>query len=114
MVETTETKQVCRAVSTLLYPALDFGIKPCGSYTREDFEQVLSRSAFDHEFANTGGKTVQLGRSEPVEITSTARNPLAKSLLYHLRHIDADRLFQALRSLRLLPSRVDVAIDLQE
>lgn len=37
MVETTEAKQVCRAASTVVYPALDFGIKPCGSYTREDF-----------------------------------------------------------------------------
>jgi hypothetical protein len=125
MVDTTEAKQVCRAASTLIYPALDFGIKPCGTYTREDFEQVLSRIAFDQEFANTGGKTVQLDRSEPVDVTSTARNPLAKSLLYHLRHLDADaielgvdgvrdRLFQTLRSLRLLPSRVDVAIDLHE
>jgi hypothetical protein len=114
MVDTTEAKQVCRAASTLIYPALDFGIKPCGTYTREDFEQVLSRIAFDQEFANTGGKTVQLDR-----------NPLAKSLLYHLRHLDADaidaqfdgvrdRLFQVLRSRRLLPSRVEVAIDLHE
>ena len=125
MVDTTEAKQVCRAASPLVYPALDFDIKPCGTYTREDFEQVLSRIAFDQEFANTGGKTVQLDRSEPVDVTSTARNPLAKSLLYHLRHLDADtidahfdavrdRLFQVLRSLRLLPARVDVAIDLHE
>jgi len=69
MVETTGEKQVCRAASTLVYPALDFGIKPCGTYTREDFEQVLSRIAFDHEFANTGGKTIQLERSEPVDVT---------------------------------------------
>ena len=62
MVDTIEAKQVCRAASTLLYPALYFGIKPCGTYTREDFEQVLSRIAFDQEFANTGGKTVQLRR----------------------------------------------------
>jgi hypothetical protein len=87
--------------------------------------EVISRIAFDQEFANTGDKTVQLDQSEPVDVTSTARNPLAKALLYHLRHLDADaidaqfdgvrdRLFQVLRSLRLLPSRVDVAIDLHE
>ncbi|QOS13510.1 ISH7-type transposase ISHgi17 (plasmid) [Haloferax gibbonsii] len=125
MVSTAEAKQVCRAASTLLYPALDFGIKPCGTYTREDFLEVLSRIAFDHEFANTGGKTVQLARSEPVDVTSTARNLLAKSLLYHLRNLDTavidtqfdgvrDRLFQVLRARRLLPPRVDVAIDLHE
>jgi hypothetical protein len=125
MVETTEAKQVCRAASTLVYPALDFGIKPCGTYTRADFEQILSRIAFNQEFANTGGKTVQLDRSEPVDVTSTARNPLAKSLLYHLRHLDTDvidtrfdgirdRLFHVLGSRRLLPPRVDVAIDLHE
>jgi hypothetical protein len=125
MVETAEAKQVCRAASTLLYPELDFNVKPCGEYTREDFEKILSRIAFDQEFANTGGKTLQLDRDEPVDVTSTARNSLAKSLLYHLRNlstdaIDAqfdgvrDRLFEVLRSQRRLPAFVDVAIDLHE
>ena len=62
MVETTEAKQVCRAASTVLYPQLDFGVKQCGKYTREDFERILSRIAFDQEFANAGGKTLQLDR----------------------------------------------------
>ncbi|SEP12015.1 hypothetical protein SAMN04487948_1159 [Halogranum amylolyticum] len=125
MVDTTEAKQVCRAASTLVYPVLEFGVKPCGTYTREDFLEVLSWIAFNQQFANIGGKTVQLDRSEPVDVTSTARNPLAKSLLYHLRHLEADaietqfdgvrdRLFHVLRSRRLLPSHVDVAIDLHE
>lgn len=65
MVETGEAKQVCRAASTLVYPALSFDIKPCGSYTREDFQKVLSRIAFEQEFANTGGKTCQLDHGEP-------------------------------------------------
>jgi len=38
MVETAEAKQVCRAASTLLYPELDFDVKQCGKYTREDFD----------------------------------------------------------------------------
>ncbi|MFC6765493.1 hypothetical protein [Natrinema soli] len=86
-------------------------------YTREDFLEVLSRIAFEQEFANTGGKTHQLNQGKPVDVTSTARNPLAKSLLYHLRNLDADAiddLFEVLRKRRLLPSCVDVAIDLQE
>ncbi len=78
MVETAEAKQVCRAASTLVYPALDFDRKPCGTYTREDFEQVLSRIAFDQEFANTGGKTVQLDRSEPVDIYCEGRGLRSK------------------------------------
>ena len=32
MVETTEAKQVRRAASTIVYPALGFEINPCGSY----------------------------------------------------------------------------------
>jgi len=125
MVETAEAKQVCRAASSLLYPELEFDVKQCGKYTREDFLEILSRIAFDQEFANTGGKTLQLDRDEQVDITSIARNPLAKSLLYHLRNlstdaIDAqfdgvrDRLFEVLRSQRQLPAAVDVAIDLHE
>jgi len=90
MVETTEAKQVCRASSTVLFPELDFDVKQCGEYTREDFVEILSRIAFDHEFANTGGKTLQLDRDEQVDVTSTARNPLAKSLLYHLRNLSTD------------------------
>ena len=125
MVETTEAKQVCRATSTLLFPELDFDVKQCGEYTREDFTEILSRIAFDQEFANTGGKTLQLDRDEQVDVTSTARNPLAKSLLYHLRNLSTDaiddqfdgvrdRLFEVLRSQRRLPAFVDVAIDLHE
>src|SRR6056297_4206098 len=125
MVKTTEAKQVSQAASALFYPELDFEIKPCGMYTREDFLEVLSRIAFEQEFANTGGKTHQLNQDKPVDVTSTARNPLAKSLLYHLRNLDADaiddqfdgvrdNLFEVLRKRRLLPSCVDVAIDLHE
>ena len=36
MVGTAEAKQVSRAASTLLFPGLEFGVKPCGKYTRED------------------------------------------------------------------------------
>ena len=43
MVETAEAKQVCNAASTLLFPELDFGVKQCGKYTREDFLEILSR-----------------------------------------------------------------------
>jgi len=125
MVETTEAKQVCRAASTVVYPALDFGIKPCGSYTREDFLEVLSRVAFEQEFATTAGKTCQLDHGESVDVTSTARNGLAKSLLYHLRNLETgaiddqfdgvrDDLFEILRKQRLMPNCVDVAIDLHE
>ncbi len=57
---------------------------------REDFEKLLSRVAFEQEFANTAGKTCQLDDGEPVDVTSTARNALAKSLLYHLRNLEAD------------------------
>ena len=64
MVETAEAKQVCRAASMVLFPKLEFGVKQCGKYTREDFLEILSRIAFDQEFANTGGKTLQLDREQ--------------------------------------------------
>jgi hypothetical protein len=125
MVETGEAKQVCRAASTLLFPELEFDVKPCGKYTKADFLEILSRIAFDQEFANTGGKTLQLDRDEHVDVTSTARNSLAKSVLYHLRNLSTDAinaqfdgvrnsLFEVLRSQRRLPAHVDVAIDLHE
>ena len=78
MVQTVEAKQVRRAASTVLFPELEFGVKPCGKYTREDLSEILSRIAFDQELANTGGKTLQLDRDEHVDITATARNSLAK------------------------------------
>lgn len=125
MVETAEAKQVCRSVSSVVYPELNFDVKPWGTYTREEFLDLLSQIAFDQEFANTGGKTQQLDQGEPVDVTSTARNRLAKSFLYHLRNLSADaidaqfdgvrdRLFTILRKRRVLPDRVDVAIDLHE
>ena len=41
MVDVDEAKQVCRAASSVVYPELDFGIKPCRSYTREEDEHRL-------------------------------------------------------------------------
>jgi len=60
-----------------------------------------------------------------VDVTSTTRNPLAKSLLYHLRNLSTDaiddrfdgvrqQVFEVLRSQRRLPAFVNVAIDLHE
>jgi hypothetical protein len=45
-VQTAEAKQVCRAISAVLFPALEFGVKPYGKYTREDFQEILPRVAF--------------------------------------------------------------------
>lgn len=73
MVQTTEAKQDCRAASTVLFPALEFGVKPCGEYTRENFREILSQIAFEQEFANTGGKPLQLDRDELIDITAAAR-----------------------------------------
>ena len=58
MVQTAEVKQVCRAASTLLFPELHFGVKSCGEYTREDFSEILSRIACDHEFGNRRSRTL--------------------------------------------------------
>jgi hypothetical protein len=125
MIKTIEAKQVSWAAASLLYPKLDFDIKPCGTYTREDFEKVLSRIAFEQEFANTGGKTCQLNRDDPTDGLLPTRNSLAKSLLYHLRQLEQDaidtqfdgvrtRLIQHAREQRLLPDLVDVAIDIHD
>ena len=85
MVQTTEAKQVCRAASTVLFPKLEFGVKPCGKYTKEDVLEILSPIVFDQEFANTGEKTLQLDRDEHVGITAVARNSLGElpTLLAH-------------------------------
>lgn len=90
MVETTEATQVTRAASSLLFPKLEFGIAANGTYPSEDFQRVLARIAFDSEFANTGAKAYQLARGDDIAIDATARNPLARALLYHLRGLDAD------------------------
>lgn len=116
MVDTTEAKCVCGAGLILVYSTLGLRVKPCEICMREDFEQVSSGTAFDEEFANTDGKTVQLDRRVLVNVTSMTRNQFGKPLLYHLRHLDADaidaqfngvrdRYFQVLCSLWLpLPS----------
>ena len=71
MVETAEAKQVCRGGFTVVYPALDFDINPCGGYTGADFEKRLSRVAFEQEFANTTGKPANSMTASP----STSSDP---------------------------------------
>ncbi len=41
----------------MLYPELDFGIKPYGSHTRAEFLDPLLQLVFEQEFANAGEKT---------------------------------------------------------
>ena len=101
-----------RAASSLLFPELEFGIAANGTYPSEDFQQVLARIAFDNEFANTGAKAYQLACGDDITIDTTARNPLARALLYHLRGLDAI-LEEAARN-RVFTRPVDVAIDVHD
>jgi len=56
MVQTTEAKPVYHVASTLLFPELEFDVKQCGKYTREDFKKIQSPIAFNEEFVDTGGR----------------------------------------------------------
>ena len=125
MVDATEAKQVTSAASSLLFPEIELGVASNATYTREDFEPVLSRIAFDNEFANAGAKAYQCARGDDVSLETTARNPLARALLYNLRDIDADGIdaqFDAVREemfthaarTRVFEQPVDVAIDIHD
>ena len=84
MVDSTEAKQVTSAASSLLFPEIEIGVASNATFTREDFDPVLSRIAFDNEFANAGAKAYQTARGDDVAIETTARNPLARALPYNL------------------------------
>lgn len=125
MVDASEAEQVTSAASSLLLPEIDFGVGANATYTREDFEPVLSRIAFDNEFANAGAKAYQVARGDDVDLNTTARNPLARALLYNLRDLDADGIddqFDAVRETvlthaaheRVFQNAVDVAIDVHD
>ena len=123
MVTTAEARQFCRAAGSLLYPLLDFGAKPNGTYPNEDFARVLTRSAFEQEFANTSGRHLQFARGDALDFED--RSPLAKSLLYNLGTmktdaIDAqfdgvhDQLVAQTQKARQFPTIVEAAVDLHE
>ena len=125
MVDATEAQQLTSAAASLLFPALEWGVAPNATYTRADFEPVLSQIAFDNEFANAGAKAYQCTRGEDVALETEARNLLARALLYNLRELDAasiDEQFAAVREaifthagrLRGFEKPVDVAIDIHD
>jgi hypothetical protein len=125
MVKTTKARQVTSAAASLLFPELKFGVASNATYTREDFQPVLSRIAFDNEFANAGAKAYQLARGDDVSVENTARNPLARALLYNLRGLQADGIdeqFDAVRDTifahgarnRVFETPVDVAVDIHD
>lgn len=125
MVDAMKAKQVTSAASSLLFPEIDFGVASNATYTREDFEPVLSRIAFDNEFANAGAKAYQCARGDDISLERDARNPLARALLYNLRDLDADGIddqFDAVREkmlthaarARVFERPVDVAIDIHD
>jgi hypothetical protein len=64
IVDTTEAKQVTSAASSLLCPEVDLGVVSNVTYTREDFEPVLSHNAFDNEVTNAGAKPYQCVRGD--------------------------------------------------
>lgn len=101
MVDATEAKQVTSAASSVLFPELEFGVVLNATYTREEFDPLLSRIAFDNEFANAGAKGYQCARGEDVELETDARIPLARALLYNHRDLNADGIDTSLRSARL-------------
>ncbi len=76
MIDATEAKQVTSAASSLLFPEINFGVASNATYSREDWLEVLSRIAFDNEFANAGAKAYQCARGDDVSLETTARNPL--------------------------------------
>lgn len=51
-----------------MFPEIDFGVASNATYTREDFQPVLSRIVFDNEFANAGAKAYQLARGDDISI----------------------------------------------
>lgn len=123
MIHATEAKQLSRAASSLLFTRLDFETKPNGKYPSEDFQKVLARSAFDGEFVHTTAKELQLARGADIDLQQ--RSPLAKSLLYHLRHLSPDAIdaqfdgvraatFAHARRQRAFARPVDVALDIHE
>jgi hypothetical protein len=125
MVDTTEAKQVTSAASSLLFPEIDLAVASNATYTREDFDPVLSRIAFDNEFANAGAKAYQCSRGDNVAVDTDACNPLARALLYNLRDLSADGIddqFDAVREqilshatrARAFEKPVDVAIDIHD
>ena len=125
MVDSTEAKQVTSAASSLLFPEIEIDVASNATFTREDFDPVLSRIAFDNEFANAGAKAYQTARGDDGAIETTARNPLARALLYNLRALDADGIddqFDAVREeilthaarTRVFEKPVDVAIDIHD
>ena len=109
----------------ILFPELESGIAPNGTYPSEDFQHVLARIAFDDEFANTGAKAYQLARGDDISCTATTRNSLARALLYHLRGLDADavddqfdrvreKILTAAARNRVFTRPVDIAIDVHD
>lgn len=125
MVDATEANQVTTAASSLLFSGIDFGVASNATYRREDFEPVLSRIAFDNEFANAGAKAYSLARGDDVDLDATARNPLTRALLYNPRALDAngiDEQFDALCEAvlthaaheRIFQKPIDLAIDVHD
>ena len=123
MVTTDEASQVCRAAGSLLYPSLDFGAKPNGTYSSEDFARVLTRSAFEQEFTNTSARHLQLTRGDAPDLEDGS--PLAKSLLYNLGRMEADaidaqfdgvrdQLIDQTKRARQFPTTAEAALDLHE
>lgn len=71
----TDTLHVTRTARTLLFSSLDYGIKPNGRYTSDDFDRLLGRIAVRRQFANSGATAAAVA-ADPTALGSAGpRSP---------------------------------------
>lgn len=106
-------KRYFKLIRKEIYPHLNFNLRHNAKYSTDDFLDLITHTALNHDFTNNGSKTYGFVNPE---------SPHGDTTLYHIRKHKAtdylkmfnkanERILRLARTRGLLRGKVDVAID---
>jgi len=111
-----EIKKITRLLKKQIYPLIDLKMHHNSKYSEDDFLDLLTYVAMNHDFTNNGSKTFELLKEN---------TPASNTVIYHIKKLDVDYvenlfikafdiLIKSATKHKPFKRRVDLAIDITE
>lgn len=111
-----EIRKITRLLKKQIYPLIDLKMHHNSKYSEDDFLDLLTYVAMNHDFTNNGSKTFELLREN---------TPASNTVIYHIKKLNPEyvkNLFMETSNVLIklaskhksLKKRVDLAIDITE
>ena len=111
-----EIKRITKLLKKKVYPLINLKMYHNSKYSEDDFLDLLTYVAMNHDFTNNGSKTFELLKEN---------TPASNTVIHHIKKLDSDyveklfmktfdRLIKIATKYKPFKERVDLAIDITE